>query len=431
MPNVTLCADTASVTHPEMLGLDGERPESQGWLRIVTDGARAREQVQSEDGAHEVWVAGSDDVDAINLAATLKRDCQEGHICLLAPERSGSLYSRAQAAGIDEVFDQPTFASRYLAYKHKSQTDSPVVSTPSQATGVRVVEVSKDAPPVAEQPARFKPEIHVPAKQTASKGFLLAVVGAGGGVGKSSVAVMAACASQHAGHSTVIVDADLQFGDIRYLMGSNDALTLDQAVAAPGRLDTLEPQGALPAIVAAPSHVEQSEVVFDQLDAIVDRLLQRFAVVVVNTSSWYNDAQIKVIEKASNVLFIVGQRPSSVRACRHALALCARCGVAAQPFLFALNRCSRHALFSSIDVSCALQGVHVDELQDGGREVEELLGAGQPLDLLNSKNAFASSVAGLVDDILPKAAASKPVGTPPATRRRSRFSARRKKAACL
>ena len=79
-----------------------------------------------------------------------------------------------------------------------------------------------------------------------------------------------------------------------------------------------------------------------------------------------------------------------------------RCGIATQTFHYALNYCSRHALFTSIDVSCALQGASVKELKDGGKEVGELLGASLPKELLASKNPFVQSVRELCAYILPE-----------------------------
>lgn len=500
MSDVTLCLDTASRTHPELIGLEGEQLEAQDWLALYTQGDQARAAVR-ENGAREVWVAGSDDVDAINLAAVIKSERAGRRVCLLAFEPSGSLHSRARAAGIDEVLDRPSFAAQYLRRKHESSgnataphppvgsleravsdtpaaaarparvqtTTTPVAQTgvhgkppaaPAERPGPAVQPAPAPAPSMQQEPpVRVLPGmaqgpvgaaeprvLAVPAVPAptggasaaqAHRGFVLTVVGAGGGTGKGSVAVLAACASAASRLSTVVVDADAQFGDVHCLMGVEQPLRLDQAVAAPARLDALKQEGDKPAVLAAPERLEQSEVVCGQLPSVVERLRQRFEVVVVSTGPWYNDVQMQLIEQATNVLFVIDQRPSSLRACKHALSLCARCGVAAQPFLFALNRCSRQALFSSIDVSCALQGAHVDELQDGGREVEELLGAGQPLELLDSKNAFAGSVKRLMSDILPRAAAqpdpaSVPAASTPA-RRRNRFGIRanRKKAACL
>ena len=129
-------------------------------------------------------------------------------------------------------------------------------------------------------------------------------------------------------------------------------------------------------LVSAPRALERSEVVAASMGSVVDVLVASFDFVIANTGGGWDDVHLLLLERAAASLFLVDQRASSVRACRHALDLCLRCGIATGSFLLAVNRCTRHAPFTSIDVSSALDGAHVAELADGGREVEELLGAG-------------------------------------------------------
>ena len=407
MPNIMLCADSASVRYPECLGLDGEPLYSQEWLQVLSGAQDAREGA-GRAGLDEIWVAGSDEVDAINLAATIKQDGAQAKVCLLAFQGNGSLRSRAQAACIDEVWDKKAFLSRYRqakgAYKRPAAASRPQSAAPQAAR------------PVAAAPER---------------GYLLSVVGAGGGVGKSSISVVAAYLAQSKGYKTALVDADLQFGDVAYLTGRDDGLPLDEACASPARLDSVSCRDRQPAIFSAPSRLERAEEVASQLAGIVSKLRERFDVVVVNTSPTWADIHLQLLEAGGNTLFVLDQRPSSIRACKHALQLCARCGVATQPIIFALNRCSRQSLFSSIDVTCALQGAHVVELAEGGRDVEELLGTGAPIELIDSGNPLCQSLVRLLADILPQQApaASPQVVLP--SRRRFKFGPKRKKAACL
>ena len=59
------------------------------------------------------------------------------------------------------------------------------------------------------------------------------------------------------------------------------------------------------------------------------------------------------------------------------------------------------APLSSIDVSCAMQGAHAVELREGGRDVEELLSAGMPLDLVADRNDLCTSLEQVLADLLP------------------------------
>lgn len=99
-----------------------------------------------------------------------------------------------------------------------------------------------------------------------------------------------------------------------------------------------------------------------------------------------------MLEKDSKSLFLIDQRASSINATKRAIDLCERCGIAVGSVLFAINKCSKQSLFSSIDVSCALKGSSVAEIMDGGMEVDEFLTTKSPLDLIRSKNSFAISL---------------------------------------
>lgn len=99
-----------------------------------------------------------------------------------------------------------------------------------------------------------------------------------------------------------------------------------------------------------------------------------------------------LLERDSKSLFLVDQRPTSVNATKKALDLCNRCGIPTGSVIFAINRCSKHALFTSVDISYALQGAQVAEIMDGGIEVDEVMSAGIPFELLQSRNSFAVSI---------------------------------------
>ncbi len=240
--------------------------------------------------------------------------------------------------------------------------------------------------------------------QSEESAFVVSVVGGCGGVGKSTVAVSLATMAQSRGLKTLLLDADLQFGDMGFLLGMEDGYDIADLMAQPERLTQVEPKDGLPALIRSPRKLEQSELIMGRLAEFICCLKGSFDLVVVNTGAFWSESHMQVIEASDKVLFMLDQRPSSVRSCSHALELCERCGIATQQFLFVLNFCSRHALLTSIDVSCALHGVHVEELRDGGKEVGELLGAGLPRDLMASKNAFVVSLERLLATVVPDGA---------------------------
>ena len=392
MPTMALCADAESIRRPDLIGLAGENLARQEWLRLFSSGEEARRFLRADRSVAEAWIASCDDVEPINLAAALKRDRADLRVCLLAFQGTGSLMSRATAAGIDASLTRQAFVERYAAAKRRHVPTGDTAGTgpgagagaPRSAVRFAPAPALTSRPPVSGHPA-----------------FVLPVVSGSGGAGKSTVAVLSALFSQGLGYRTLLLDFDLRFGDAHELVGVPGALAVDEALASPARLEGLAPDGLVPAVLAAPKRLEDAEAVVREAPRLLDDLRGRFDVVVANTGASWAEEHALLLERCSKALFLVDQRPSSLRACRHALELCSRCGIATGPFLFAANRCAKGAPLTSIDVSCALRGAPAVELRDGGGEVEELLGAGQPLDLIAAKNDLCTSLEHVLVDLLP------------------------------
>lgn len=423
MQNKTiLCVDSSSLEYPQFIGLEGEDIVAQEWLSTYSTAAEARKALRGLSEGSDVWVVSCDDMEGINLAAALKRDDGCRRVELVSFGGTGSEVGRCQAAGISLIRGKSEFARRYFqkktecgfaAVKEREEENGGVRDDPAEL-------VLEDSPVLfevgnqeglsgggetdsCEVVSRDEPMPSVPGRPAgvSRSGFVVSVISGNGGVGKSTISVCLATLLQERGIRTALLDLDLQFGDVGFLLGTNEAFAVDELVAQPERVLRMEPKDGLPAVIEAPEKLEQSETVATSITEVIDLLRGNFDAVVVNTGSFWSDSHIQVIEASDKVLFVLDQRPSSVRACSRALDLCARCGVAVQPFRFVLNLCSKHALLSALDVSCALHGVQVSELKDGGREVGELLGAGLPAELMSSKNPFIESLRDLVPDLLP------------------------------
>lgn len=418
MPLVALCADEESLRNPEMLGLGGENLQAQSWLKLFSSAEQARFELQNDAGIQEVWVASCDEVAPINLAAALKRDRRDRRVCMLSAQESGSLRSRATAAGIDASFTRQAFVERYALCKHIAMSASPAPQPSSCGPGSSAAAAAGSAGAVCAPPQRAAPAASAPliygsgrpqaqsqqlavADQGRAHGFLLPVVSGSGGAGKSAVALLAAHAAQRMGKSTLLLDFDLQFGDMAELMGVQNPLRIDEAIANSERLAGLQPQGNVPALLAAPLHIDAAEAVVAQAPALLETLRGRFDVIVANTGGAWAEQHAVLLERSSKALFLIDQRMSSVYACKRALDLCARCGIAVNPLLFVLNGCGKGAPLSSMDVSCALKGAHVHELSDGGTDVEDMLAAHDVQGLIDTRNELAESIEQLLLEVIP------------------------------
>lgn len=431
---VALCIDKDSFQHPEFLGLDGESLQQQDWLEIFESGIQARFSLQDQEDVHEVWVASSNDVEPINLAASLKQDRHDLIVKLIAPSVGGSLRSRANNAGIDEVLELSSFVKIYTEMKHKalrqdaSSLAAPILNIPDPRIDSGEHDLSDTS--IQEQPTipfymESLREGHMPltpsddgnafpdtpegAMQTegltsgrARKGFLMSIVSGSGGSGKSTVAVLAALDAAEKGYRTLLLDCDLQFGDVAYDLRKIPSTTIDRILHDSDQRIRVFNQDAPLVVLGAPDRFEISEVIGDHIADLTEEATRYFDVVVVNTGANWSEQHAVLLEQSSVALFLVDQRGSSLRACGHALELCARCGIASVPFKLALNRCSKTAPFSASKVARIFKHDQVFELKDGGDEVEEYLASGNAFELRGKNNDLVASIDHMMLQLLPQ-----------------------------
>ena len=264
---IALCVDGPTASNPELIGLDGESLQSQPWLDVFVTGEEARKAISGNDDIGEAWVASSEDVDPINLAATLKADRPDLVVRLLAFERCGSLRSRAHTASIDEVLECSAFARCYADAKSrisKADDTGPAAGKPVAAEELAAVAVEKEGsdkravqaplalPATGLQMARLS-------TATQSRGFVMPVVSGSGGAGKSTVAVVGAFIACAMGYRTLLLDYDLQFGDVAILAGAEGALGIDEALSRPDRLEQELALNRNPMVLAAPARLEAAD----------------------------------------------------------------------------------------------------------------------------------------------------------------------------
>lgn len=417
MGRIVLCADRESLVRPMLIGLDEASLDGKEWLVSIPDAGEAREFISGNDDVDEAWVVGSDDLEGVNLAAALRKDRPELPIFLIVFNANGSELSRAAQAGVTGSLSATEFCRKYdTEVRRRSlmaeavglelEPDMGVATAPAPpalaATGAPGIEGADKAPgSKSEAAAAATPSRAVPKRE--GNAFVVSFLSGSGGVGKSTVAAIAAYRAASKGFSTVVVDCDFQFGDLHQIMGDGQAVTIDDVLAEPYAIDALAKatdQGA-PALIAAPSRLERSEALAGHLGELLEVCASGFEVVLVNTGASWTESHAQLLEGSAASVFLMDQRASSVHACRHALDLCMRLGIASAPFVFALNRCKRGALFSSVDIANALAGAHVFEIKDGGPEVEEMLGAGLASELAATKNELCASVDAMLDELLP------------------------------
>lgn len=461
---IALCADSASLEDPSQLGIQGERLLDQTWIVPFADALIARQYLRknavaetwvvssdSVDGinlaaalkkdnqnnnvklflsspsgskmsrcqnAGIIPICGSREFARLYAAKKLAMVSKKRYIPLnedvqidrsCSPENTD--YERTARATNTQRSDDAPVTVRRIDRTHTTTEPLPTIDieeAPDLAAREKRIESGSQpnethckVPRIAAQEETIRAKRPKSALPSLNEGAnVVSVVSGSGGTGKSSITALTALIAQNRGIRTLILDADFQFGDLKYLMGYKDAFDASDILEHPEQIEALLKVETWPALIAAPAKLEYSEVMEEHIGDLLAYLKPHFDLIVVNTGSFWSDLQIQLLEASNQVFFLVDQRPSSVRACNHALDLCDRCGIATTSFSYLLNFCSKRSLLSALDVSCALKGAKVHEVKDGGAEVSELLGAGMAHKLSKLNNSFCSSVESLLKEAL-------------------------------
>ena len=227
---------------------------------------------------------------------------------------------------------------------------------------------------------------------------LITVLSASGGVGKSSLALMAGHLAARAGIDTVLLEADLQFGDMGFWLGLDDELS----TLAQGRdAQALQVEDRL-RLYKAPCFPEVAEDISDEVAGLVPSLRGTCDLLIADTGAFWSGLTAD-LALASDVLWLVcDARPSSVAGAVRAGELCRRLGVASARCMCVYNRWSPKARLSAQEAQQALDVGNIHCVADGKALVDELLCTGDLEELVVLESPFARGVDALLAATLPR-----------------------------
>ena len=297
--------------------------------------------------------------------------------------------------------------SAYEAHKqNQTALDKLVESVSKTAESCEVVTTdqtvfSSFAMPASQVEPGLQPQVIFNNQSTKSN--IIGIFSGRGGVGKSTVSLLLAVLAYRQGLRVALVDADLQFGDIAYMLGHAARGQVDKVPLLAVEQSQASSYSEAPLLVlTAPENVEQSELIADDLANIVGRVAEHVDLVIVNTSAFWSTTQAELARVCTKLLFLMDQRTTSIKACKQVVELCIKLQIPEARFSYAINGCHRFAPVSPYDASTALGGAEVIGLEDGGNLVDELLSLGCPDELIDSENAFVRSLETLLSHLLPQ-----------------------------
>ena len=315
--------------------------------------------------------------DGLAAAEKLIGDRPEIGAILIAPELSTELFRQALRAGIRDVLPAP-------------------VDTSQLADAVRrVVETLAAARPTTSSFAEPGTEL----------AHVITVFSTKGGAGKSVIAAnLAVVLARRSDRPVVLVDADLQFGDVAVMLKLAPQHTIVDAVGSIDRLDPSllqnllvrhEPSGVyvLPAPLE-PAFADQ--IGADEMVRIVEMLRTFSAYVVVDTPAYFNDVVLGLIEISDDVLLVAGMDIPNIKNVKIGLQTLRLLNTPMSKLRLVLNRANSKVKLDVGEVERTLQ-VKADSLIPSDVVVPQSVNKGTPVVLDAPKSGVARAIEQLAD----------------------------------
>ncbi|MGH9039799.1 MAG: P-loop NTPase [Acidimicrobiia bacterium] len=331
-----------------------------------------------------VFGPGLGDADGLAEIEALTRRWPEVACILVVAELSTGLLQQALRSGVKDVLGSPT---------------------DSQLLHESVDRVARSLP-VAPTAVTLTPG------EPGERGQVITVSSTKGGSGKSVVATnLAVSLARRSDRPVVLVDADLQFGDVAVLLRLTASHTVVDAVSAMDRLDAQllqsllvrhEPSGLL--VLPAPIEPSFAErVTGADMVKIVETLQSFCAYVVVDTPAQFNDVVLALIEYSDEVVLVAGMDIPNIKNVKLGLQTLRLLSVPETKLRLLLNRANAKVKLDVSEVERTL-GLRAECLVPSDVIVPQTVNKGVPLVLDAPRSEVAKAFERLADLFLSQTA---------------------------
>ncbi|MHA6668498.1 AAA family ATPase [Homoserinimonas sp. A447] len=305
-----------------------------------------------------------------------------------------------EVASVAPAPESETVADVELEPEPESESEREIVAEPVPSAEPPATESAKPE----QAPARHSSEL------PAWSGRVIAVVSPKGGMGKTTVATnLAVGLAGLAPKSVVLIDGDVQFGDVATALALQPAYTLPDAVSEAAAGDTMVLKTYLTAhdanfyaVCGAASPIDGDRVTGDQLGALIAQLRDEFRYVIVDTTPGLGEHTLAAIEQSTDVVFVCGMSVTSTRGLRTHLAAIQSIGLTPPSRHLVLNFADRNSGMSIRDVE-AITGQPVDIAIPRSNLVVLSTNLGHPILENTAKNPTSKAFAALVQRFDPAA----------------------------
>lgn len=165
------------------------------------------------------------------------------------------------------------------------------------------------------------------AQQVDTRGAGITIISPKGGVGKTTVSTnIAVGLAKKAPNQVVLVDLDIQFGDVSSALGLKPTHTLMDIVKGPAKNDLLvlksflsEHESGLRVVPAPLAPEEASLITVEEVTNLLKTLINEFEYVIIDTAPGFNELTLAALELSADTVVVSELDVPSIRGVRKAL----------------------------------------------------------------------------------------------------------------
>ncbi len=273
-----------------------------------------------------------EDMDGITATESILREVPFTQVIILSVQSEQDYMRRAMMAGARDFMVKPPSSEELIAtirrlsvFAHEKREEFERPSAP----------VSADTPPGSAPSHR-------------PTGKVLTFYSPKGGVGCTTIATNLALGLDTEETPTVLVDGNLQFGDVSVFLNLQSKYSINDLTS---RMDEIDPEiledvlllheNGLRVLAAPPRPEMADEVNADQIRTIIQFLRRHFAYVVVDTASTMDDITLAILDTTDLLIAICTPDIPAIKDARHLFDLLHILEYPTQNVCFVVNKMDR------------------------------------------------------------------------------------------
>ncbi len=346
------------------------------------------------------------DLDGISATEQIRQKSPHTQVVILSVQGDQNYMRRAMLAGARDFLTKPPMGDELISAVRRG--GEMARSERAKDKQAHVTTVAVGGRPLS------------PASLTLLEGKVITVYSPKGGTGCTTLAVNLAIALHNEDTRVVLVDANLQFGDVAMFFNEQGKNTILEI--AP-RVDDLDPETVEEIMVkheasgihilAAPQRPEQAEkLTTAQFTAVVNYLRQMYSYVVIDTSSILTDIILSAVDLCDAIVLVTTQDIPAIKNARLFLDLLQTMGVGRDHIVFVMNKFDKRIGITPERVGDNLKQKITAVIPLDERVVITAVNRGVPFMLDNRTQPVAKGIYALAEAVRGQLAALDVQGTP-------------------